>query len=113
MYDTMQFIKPDVATLCLGQASSMGAFLMAGGAKGKRYALPNARFMIHQPLGAGIQGQVTDIQIHAREIQLIKVGPPLRAQRPPHLLLALAHTPALISWIRPRFCTCTVFQWLM
>ncbi|MEW6098680.1 MAG: ATP-dependent Clp endopeptidase proteolytic subunit ClpP [Pseudomonadota bacterium] len=67
IYDTMQFIKPDVSTLCLGMAASMGAFLLAAGAKGKRYALPNSRIMIHQPLG-GAQGQATDIEIQAREI---------------------------------------------
>ena len=67
IYDTMQFIKPDVATMCLGQAASMGAVLLAGGAAGKRYCLPNSRIMIHQPLG-GFQGQATDIEIHAREI---------------------------------------------
>jgi len=67
IYDTMQFIKPDVGTICVGQAASMGALLLAAGAKGKRYALPNSRVMIHQPLG-GFQGQATDIDIHAREI---------------------------------------------
>ena len=67
IYDTMQFIKPDVATYCMGQAASMGAVLLAGGAKGKRSALPNSRIMIHQPSG-GAQGQATDIEIHAREI---------------------------------------------
>ncbi len=67
IYDTMQFIKPDVSTLCIGQAASMGAFLLAAGAKGKRYSLPNSRVMIHQPLG-GFQGQASDIEIHAREI---------------------------------------------
>jgi len=67
IYDTMQFIKPDVSTLCIGQAASMGALLLAGGAAGKRYCLPNSRMMIHQPLG-GYQGQATDIDIHAREI---------------------------------------------
>ncbi|MFK5915629.1 MAG: ATP-dependent Clp endopeptidase proteolytic subunit ClpP [Woeseiaceae bacterium] len=67
IYDTMQFIKPDVSTLCIGQAASMGALLLAGGASGKRYALPHARTMIHQPLG-GFQGQASDIEIHAREI---------------------------------------------
>ena len=67
IYDTMQFIKPDVSTVCMGQACSMGAFLLAAGAKGKRFALPNSRIMIHQPLG-GAQGQATDIEIHAREI---------------------------------------------
>ncbi|HEX4909371.1 MAG TPA: ATP-dependent Clp endopeptidase proteolytic subunit ClpP [Permianibacter sp.] len=67
IYDTMQFIKPDVSTLCIGQACSMGAFLLAGGTKGKRHCLPNARVMIHQPSG-GAQGQATDIEIHAREI---------------------------------------------
>ncbi|MCS5708902.1 ATP-dependent Clp endopeptidase proteolytic subunit ClpP [Candidatus Berkiella cookevillensis] len=67
IYDTMQFIKPDVSTLCTGLAASMGAFLLAGGAKGKRHALPNARMMIHQPLG-GVQGQASDIEIHAKEI---------------------------------------------
>jgi len=67
IYDTMQFIKPDVSTLCIGMAASMGAFLLAAGAKDKRYALPNSKVMIHQPLG-GAQGQATDIEIHAREI---------------------------------------------
>ncbi len=67
VYDTMQFIKPDVSTVCLGQAASMGALLLAGGAQGKRYCLPNSRMMIHQPLG-GYQGQASDIDIHAREI---------------------------------------------
>ncbi|MFT6733769.1 MAG: ATP-dependent Clp protease protease subunit [Polaribacter sp.] len=67
IYDTMQFIKPDVSTLCIGQAASMGAFLLTGGAKGKRFALPNSRIMIHQPLG-GFQGQASDIEIHAKEI---------------------------------------------
>lgn len=71
IYDTMQFIKPDVRTLCIGQACSMGAFLLAGGAAGKRAALPNARVMIHQPLG-GFRGQASDIQIHAQEILKIK-----------------------------------------
>ena len=71
IYDTMQFIKPDVSTLCIGQAASMGAFLLAAGAKGKRFVLPNARVMIHQPLG-GVQGQATDIEIHAREILKLK-----------------------------------------
>jgi ATP-dependent Clp protease protease subunit len=67
IYDTMQFIKPDVSTLCVGMAASMGAFLLAAGAKGKRFTLPNSRVMIHQPLG-GIQGQASDIEIHAKEI---------------------------------------------
>ncbi|WP_045226849.1 ATP-dependent Clp endopeptidase proteolytic subunit ClpP [Methyloterricola oryzae] len=67
IYDTMQFIKPDVSTLCIGQAASMGALLLAGGAAGKRYSLPHSRVMIHQPLG-GFQGQASDIDIHAREI---------------------------------------------
>jgi ATP-dependent Clp protease protease subunit len=67
IYDTMQFIKPAVSTLCMGMAASMGAFLLAAGEKGKRYALPNSRVMIHQPLG-GVQGQASDIEIHAREI---------------------------------------------
>ena len=71
IYDTMQYIKPDVATLCIGQACSMGSFLLTAGAKGKRFALPNARIMIHQPLG-GFQGQATDIEIHAREILNIR-----------------------------------------
>ena len=71
IYDTMQFIKPDVRTLCVGQACSMGAFLLAGGAPGKRGALPHARVMIHQPLG-GFRGQASDIQIHAQEILKIK-----------------------------------------
>ncbi|MEO8307130.1 MAG: ATP-dependent Clp endopeptidase proteolytic subunit ClpP [Pseudomonadota bacterium] len=67
IYDTMQYIKPDVSTICLGQAASMGAILLAGGAKGKRFALPHSRVMIHQPLG-GMQGQAADMEIHAREI---------------------------------------------
>ncbi|WLD56699.1 ATP-dependent Clp endopeptidase proteolytic subunit ClpP [Salinispirillum sp. LH 10-3-1] len=71
IYDTMQFIKPDVSTMVIGQAASMGAFLLAGGAKGKRFALPNSRVMIHQPLG-GFQGQASDIEIHAKEIMKIK-----------------------------------------
>jgi ATP-dependent Clp protease protease subunit len=71
IYDTMQFIKADVSTMCIGQAASMGALLLTGGAKGKRYCLPHSRIMIHQPLG-GFQGQATDIDIHAREILLIR-----------------------------------------
>lgn len=71
IYDTMQFIKPDVSTVCIGQAASMGAFLLSGGAKGKRYCLPNSRVMIHQPLG-GFQGQASDFEIHAKEILSIK-----------------------------------------
>ena len=71
VYDTMQFIKADVSTMCIGQAASMGALLLAGGAKGKRICLPHSRLMIHQPLG-GFQGQATDIDIHAREILLIR-----------------------------------------
>jgi ATP-dependent Clp protease protease subunit len=71
VYDTMQFIKADVSTMCIGQAASMGAVLLAGGAKGKRYCLPHSRMMIHQPLG-GFQGQATDIDIHAREILLVR-----------------------------------------
>ena len=71
IYDTMQYIRCDVSTLCVGQAASMGAHLLAAGAKGKRYALPNARIMIHQPLG-GFQGQATDIEIHAKEILKLK-----------------------------------------
>lgn len=71
IYDTMQYIKPDIQTICMGQAASMGALLLAAGAKGKRYALPHARVMIHQPLG-GVQGQATDIDIQAREIMKVK-----------------------------------------
>ena len=71
IYDTMNFIKPDVATLCVGQAASMGAFLLSAGAKGKRFALPNSHVMIHQPLG-GFRGQASDIEIHAREILYLK-----------------------------------------
>ncbi|WP_230492612.1 ATP-dependent Clp endopeptidase proteolytic subunit ClpP [Martelella alba] len=71
IYDTMQFIKPDVSTICMGQAASMGAFLLTAGAKGKRFCLPNSRVMIHQPLG-GFQGQATDIEIHAKEILKVK-----------------------------------------
>ncbi len=71
IYDTMQFIKPDVSTMCMGQAASMGALLLAGGAAGKRYCLPHSRIMIHQPLG-GFQGQASDIDIHAKEILLVR-----------------------------------------
>jgi len=71
IYDTMQFVRPHVTTMCIGQAASMGALLLAGGEKGKRYALPHSRIMIHQPLG-GFQGQATDIEIHAKEILLIR-----------------------------------------
>ena len=71
IYDTMQFIKPDVSTLCIGQAASMGAFLLAAGAHGKRFCLPNSRVMIHQPMG-GFQGQASDIEIHAKEILFLK-----------------------------------------
>ena len=71
IYDTMQYVKPPITTICLGQAASMGAFLLAGGTKGKRYALPNARVMIHQPMG-GFQGQATEIDIHAKEILKIR-----------------------------------------
>ena len=73
IFDTMNFIKPDVATLCLGQAASMGAFLLSAGAKGKRFALPNSRVMIHQPLiSGGLGGQASDIEIHARELLKLK-----------------------------------------
>ena len=72
IYDTMQFIKPDVSTLCVGQAASMGALLLTAGAKGKRFCLPNSRVMIHQPMG-GFQGQASDIEIHAKEILFLKV----------------------------------------
>jgi ATP-dependent Clp protease protease subunit len=71
IYDTMQYVKPDIATYCIGQAASMGALLLAAGTKGKRFALPNARIMIHQPIG-GFQGQATDIEIHAKEILRVK-----------------------------------------
>ncbi len=71
IYDTMQFIKPDVSTVCVGQAASMGALILAGGAKGKRFALPHARMMVHQPMG-GFQGQASDIDIHAREILRVR-----------------------------------------
>lgn len=71
IYDTMQFIRPDVSTVCIGQAASMGALILAGGAKGKRFALPHARMMVHQPMG-GFQGQATDIDIHAREILRVR-----------------------------------------
>ena len=72
IYDTMQFVKPDVSTLCIGQAASMGSFLLAAGSKGKRFALPNSRMMIHQPMG-GFQGQASDIEIHAREILYLRM----------------------------------------
>ena len=71
IYDTMQYVKPDISTLCIGQAASMGSFLLAAGTKGKRFSLPNSRIMVHQP-SAGFQGQATDIQIHAKEIQSLK-----------------------------------------
>ena len=71
IYDTMEYIKPDVATICMGQAASMGAFLLAGGAKGKRTALPNSRIMLHQPMG-GVTGQATDIEIHTKEILYLR-----------------------------------------
>ena len=71
IYDTMQYIKPDVSTLCIGQAASMGSFLLAAGAKGKRFSLPNSRIMVHQP-SAGFQGQATDIEIHANEVLSLK-----------------------------------------
>ncbi|MFP5505037.1 MAG: ATP-dependent Clp endopeptidase proteolytic subunit ClpP [Gammaproteobacteria bacterium] len=71
IYDTMQFIKPDISTMCIGQAASMGAVLLTGGTKGKRYCLPHSRMMIHQPLG-GFQGQATDIEIHTKEILLVR-----------------------------------------
>ncbi len=71
IYDTMQFVKPDVSTVCIGQAASMGALILAGGARGKRFALPHARMMVHQPMG-GFQGQATDIDIHAREILRVR-----------------------------------------
>ena len=71
IYDTMQFVKPDVSTLCVGQAASMGSFLLAAGAKGKRFCLPNSRIMIHQPMG-GFQGQASDIEIHAKEILYLR-----------------------------------------
>ena len=89
IYDTMQYIKPDVATICLGQAASMGAFLLAGGAKGKRSALPNSRIMIHQPMG-GAEGQATDIEIQAEEI--------LRMKKQLYSILATSNTPTLVSY---------------
>ncbi|MDQ2969935.1 MAG: ATP-dependent Clp endopeptidase proteolytic subunit ClpP [Acidobacteriota bacterium] len=72
IYDTMQYIKPDVATICIGQAASMAAVLMAAGAPGKRFALPNSRFLIHQPLAYGLQGQTTDIEIHAKDLLKVR-----------------------------------------
>jgi ATP-dependent Clp protease protease subunit len=72
VYDTMQYVKPDVATIALGQAASMGAVLLAGGTKGKRFALPNSRVMLHQPLMTGLQGQATDIDIHAKDIMRLR-----------------------------------------
>ena len=72
IYDTLQFLKPDVSTLCIGQAASMGALLLAGGAEGKRYCLPHSRVMIYQPLLSGLQGQASDIEIHAREILTLR-----------------------------------------
>ena len=71
IYDTMQYVKPDISTLCIGQAASMGSFLLAAGTKGKRYSLPNSRIMVHQP-SAGFQGQATDIEIHANEVLALK-----------------------------------------
>ena len=72
IYDTMQYVKPDVATYCIGQAASMGAVLLAGGKKGKRAALPNARGLIHQPLAYGLEGQASDIEIHARDLRRVE-----------------------------------------
>ena len=72
VYDTMQYVKPDVSTICIGQAASMAAVLMAAGAHGKRYALPNSRFLIHQPLAYGLQGQTTDIEIHAKDLLKVR-----------------------------------------
>jgi ATP-dependent Clp protease protease subunit len=72
IYDTMQYVKPDVSTICIGQAASMAAVLMAAGAKGKRFALPNSRFLIHQPLAYGLQGQTTDIEIHAKDLLKVR-----------------------------------------
>jgi len=72
IYDTMQYVKPDVATYCMGQAASMGAVLLAGGAKGKRFALPNSRVLIHQPLAYGMEGQASDIEIHAKDLIRLK-----------------------------------------
>jgi ATP-dependent Clp protease protease subunit len=85
IYDTMRFIKPDVSTLCIGQAASMGAFLLSAGAKGKRFVLPNSRVMIHQPLG-GFQGQASDIEIHAKEILYLRKSSTdaRQAHRPAH-----------------------------
>ena len=71
IYDTMQYVKPDISTLCIGQAASMGSFLLAAGTKGKRFSLPNSRVMVHQP-SAGFQGQATDIEIHANEVSSLK-----------------------------------------
>ena len=71
IYDTMQYVKPDISTLCIGQAASMGSFLLSAGSKGKRYSLPNSRIMVHQP-SAGFQGQATDIEIHANEVLALK-----------------------------------------
>ncbi len=94
IYDTMQYVKPDVATYCIGQAASMGAVLLAGGKKGKRAALPNARVLIHQPLAYGLEGQASDIEIHARDLVRMKKrlneilvdphGPAVRADRDGH-----------------------------
>ena len=72
IYDTMQYVKPDVSTICIGQSASMGAVLMAAGARGKRYALPNSRFLIHQPWAAGLQGQTADIEIHAKDMLKVR-----------------------------------------
>ena len=73
IYDTMQYVKPDISTLCIGQAASMGSFLLAAGTKGKRFSLPNSRIMVHQP-SAGFQGQATDIEIHANEVLSLKLS---------------------------------------
>ncbi len=92
IYDTMQFIKPDVSTICIGQAASMGAILLTGGAKGKRFVLPHSRIMIHQPLG-GFQGQAADMEIHAREM--------LETRDRLNKILAQAHRPAASTRSRP------------
>lgn len=102
IYDTMQFIKPDVSTMCIGQAASMGAFLLAGGTRGKRYALPNSRIMIHQPSG-GAHGQASDIDIHAREILVIRERlNALLAQHTGQSIETIAHDTERDNFMNPQ-----------
>ena len=101
IYDTMQYVKPDVATICIGQAASMGAVLLAGGAKGKRFALPHSRVLLHQPLLYGLGGQATDIDIHAKDILRLRAAAQ-RDPRPPHRAAAREDLPRHRAGLHPR-----------